>query len=55
MYHTIEFGLRIWADLEVPGRARLQQVLIQPGKRLQVRVRPYVVESSFGPVEVADL
>jgi hypothetical protein len=55
MYHTIEFSLGVWADLEIPGRARLEQILIAPGARLRARVKPYVVESSLGPAEVADL
>jgi hypothetical protein len=55
MYHTIEFSLGVWADLEIPGQARLEQVLIRPGVRLRARVKPYVVESSLGPTEVADL
>jgi hypothetical protein len=55
MYHTIEFNLGVWADLEVPGAARLERVLIRPGTRLRARLKPYVVESSLGPTEVADL
>jgi hypothetical protein len=55
MYHTIEFNVGVWADLEIPGRARLERVLIGPGARLRARVKPYVVESSLGPAEVADL
>jgi hypothetical protein len=55
MYHTIEFSLGVWADLEIPGRARLERILIGPGARLRARVSPYVVETSLGPAEVADL
>ena len=55
MYHTIEFGTRTGVDLEVPGQTRLEQVLIKPGTRLRAQVKPYVVEWSLGPAEVADL
>jgi hypothetical protein len=55
MYHTIEFNLGVWADLEIPIASRLEQVLIRPGARLRARVKPYVMESSLGPAEVADL
>ena len=55
MYHTIEFDTGVWADLEVPGKTHLEQVLIKPGRRLRANVKPYVVESSYGLAEVADL
>jgi hypothetical protein len=55
MYHTIEFSLGVWADLEIPGQARLERVLIGPGARLRARVKLYIVETSLGPAEVADL
>jgi hypothetical protein len=55
MYHTIEFSSSIHADVAVPGRKRLERLFIQKGTRLRVEIRPYVLESDRGPVEVADL
>jgi hypothetical protein len=55
MYHTLEFGVDFPADLETSPKQRLERMLIHKGTRLQAQVRPYVVESEDGPVEVADL
>jgi hypothetical protein len=55
MYHTIEFSGDFFADLETSPRHPLKRVRIRKGSRLRVQVRPYVVESAYGPVEVADL
>ena len=55
MIHTIEFRLKAVAAVESAGESRMEQVVIRPGTRLQARIRPFVVESDFGPVEVADL
>jgi hypothetical protein len=55
MYHTIEFRLKGLAEFETPGRAHLEQVVIQQGSRLSACTKPYVLESNHGPVEVADL
>ena len=55
MYHTIEFRLQGLAELETPGTDRLVQVFIKKGTRVRAHIRPYVVESDQGPIEVADL
>jgi hypothetical protein len=55
MYHNIEFRMDGLVDLEVPGTTRLQQLAIQNGTRVRAQVKPYVVESKRGPIEVADL
>ena len=55
MYHTIEFRLPGLAELEMPASARPVQVFIEKGTRVRARIRPYVMESDEGPVEVADL
>jgi hypothetical protein len=55
MYHTIEFRSPICADVVLPGRKRLQQLVIEKGTRLRVEIRPHVIESDRGPIEVADL
>jgi hypothetical protein len=55
MYHTIEFRLKGLAEIESPGKAHLEQIVIQQGSRLCAQTKPYVVESNQGPVEVADL
>ncbi len=55
MYQTIHFRLKGLAELETPGKPQMERLLIQQGTRLNVEVKPYVVESERGPVEVADL
>jgi len=55
MYHTIEFAVETVIDLAISRRDRLELVLIKRGTRLKAQVKPYVVETEDGPVEVADL
>lgn len=55
MYHTIEFFTDFVADLEVSRQKPMERVLIQKGSRLLAQLKPYVVETTNGPVEVADL
>jgi hypothetical protein len=55
MYHTIEFRAHGLVELEMPSHARVVQVLMQVGVRVRAKVKPYVMESDHGPVEVADL
>jgi hypothetical protein len=55
MYHTIEFAVAFEADLEISPKHRLEHLLLPKGTRRQAQLKPYVVESEDGPVEVADL
>lgn len=55
MYHTIQFTGEHVFDLEISPRHRLEQTLVHPGTRLHVEIKPYVVETEQGPIEVADL
>ena len=55
MYHTIEFAEEMMVDLEISPRHWLEQMLIRRGTRLQAQIKPYVVETADGLVEVADL
>jgi hypothetical protein len=55
MFHTIEFAADFTADLEVSPQHLLERMLIQRGSRLPAQVKPYVIETEHGPVEVADL
>ena len=55
MFHTIEFAADFTADLEVSPRHWLERVLIHRGSCLPAQVKPYVIETAHGPVEVADL
>jgi hypothetical protein len=55
MYHTIEFADELMVDLEISPKHWLERLLIRSGTRLQAQVKPYVVETEDGPVEVADL
>ena len=55
MYHVIEFADDFLVDLEVSRKQPLERILVRGGTRLEVQMRPYVVETDGGPVEVADL
>jgi len=55
MYHTIVFRVKFWVDLEISPKQPLERMLIHGGTRLQVQIKPYVVETEDGPMEVADL
>jgi hypothetical protein len=55
MFHAIEFIDDFLIDLEVPSTDRLERVLIRRNTRMQARIKPSVVETPEGPVEVADL
>jgi hypothetical protein len=55
MYHTIEFGVELVADLEISPKQPLECLAVYQGARLRAQIKPYVVESEDGPVEVADL
>jgi hypothetical protein len=55
MCHLIEFCSAFTTDLEVSPKQRLERLRIQKGTRAYVGLRPYVVETTGGPVEVADL
>jgi len=55
MFHTIEFGIELEVDLEISRTKPLERLLIRKGTRLQAQIRPYVLEGSDGPLEVADL
>jgi hypothetical protein len=55
MYHTIEFLTDFAADLEISPKQRLEQTLLCKGDRLPAQIKPYVMETEDGFVEVADL
>jgi hypothetical protein len=55
MYHNIEFRLKGLAELEPPGKSQIERLVIKQGTRLSAEIKPYVVETIRGPVEVADL
>jgi hypothetical protein len=55
MYHTIEFTSGSRHDLEGSRKAPQGKQAVRQGARRQARLRPYVVETRSGPIEVADL
>lgn len=55
MYHTIAFAADVQVDLEISPKHRLEQTILRRGTCWEVQVKPHVVESDEGPVEVADL
>jgi hypothetical protein len=55
MYHLIEITADLWADLERSPSQPLERVLLRRGARRRAQLRPHVVETALGPMEVADL
>jgi hypothetical protein len=55
MFHTIQFAVDFEVDVEVSPKHPLERMLIHRGIGLQVQIKPYVVETDNGPVEMADL
>jgi len=55
MYHTIEFAVEVFVDLEVSAKQPLEKVRLRKGTRLDAEIKPYVVETDAGLIEVADL
>ncbi|MBY0526696.1 MAG: hypothetical protein K2R98_25085 [Gemmataceae bacterium] len=55
MFHSLEFTVGCRIDIEVTNKDRLERVQIQAGTRVRAQLRPYVAETTNGPVEVADL
>jgi hypothetical protein len=55
MYHTVEFAADLWLDIERSAKQPLERVLVRAGTRHRAQVRPHIVETPSGPVEVADL
>jgi hypothetical protein len=55
MYHAIRFTAEVDVHLETRPKKRPERVHIEKGARLRAQVKPQVVETPDGPVEVADL
>jgi hypothetical protein len=55
MYHSIAFAMDLWVDLEVSPKQPLERLFLRRGTRVLAQLRPHVVETAGGPVEVADL
>lgn len=55
MYHTIQFKVQYRADLEVSRSHPLEQIIIRRGTQRKAQIKPHIVETEEGPVEVADL
>jgi hypothetical protein len=55
MFHTIKFTGDLTVDLEVSPKQHLARLRIRKGESLQAQIKPYVVETEDGPMEVADL
>lgn len=55
MNHRLRFRGEYELDLQVSGKARLEKVRMRDGEVIEAMLRPRVVETPEGPVEVADL
>ena len=55
MTHRLLFRGDYELDFQVPGKSRLEKVMMRDGEVIEANLRPRVQESKDGPVEVADL
>jgi len=55
MYHTLEFNAELTVDLEISRKQPLERLRLRKGTRRRAQLKPYVIETSDGPAEVADL
>jgi hypothetical protein len=55
MYHTIEFVANIWVDLERSPKQPLERIELHHGMKMRAQIRPHVIETRTGPIEVTDL
>jgi hypothetical protein len=55
MFHRLQIRENLLADLRVPGKPRLEQLMLRAGETIEAQVRSYVRETDEGPVECADL
>jgi hypothetical protein len=55
MYHMLQFNVELTVDLEVSPKQPLERLSLHHGSRRRAQIKPYVIETSDGPAEVADL
>ena len=55
MYHTIEFAANISVDLELSPKQPLERIELRRGMKIRAQIRPHVIETRRGPIEVTDL
>jgi hypothetical protein len=55
MYHKLRFRDHYEIDLQVPGKGRLEQLVVQKNEVIEAQVQPLIVETEQGPVEAAHL
>jgi hypothetical protein len=55
MYHAIVFTENMTLDVEVSAKQPLERLRVRIGTRTYAQLKPYVVETPDGFVEVADL
>jgi hypothetical protein len=55
MYHSIRFADDVWLDLERSPKHPLERVLLRRGTGRRVQLRPFVLKTADGPMEMADL
>jgi hypothetical protein len=55
MHHTIEFVTELMVDFEGFPKDWLERLRLHKGERVQAQIKPYVLETADGLLEVADL
>jgi hypothetical protein len=54
-FHTLVFDEDLTVDLEISRKQPLERLRIARGTRMRAQMKPYVIETPDGLVEVADL
>jgi hypothetical protein len=55
MYHPIRFAEDLWLDLERSSKHPLERVFLRANTQRRVQLRPFILETEDGPMEMADL
>jgi hypothetical protein len=55
MYHSIRFSTDLWLDLERSPKQPLERLFLRANTTRRVQLRPFVLETDEGLLEVADL
>lgn len=55
MFHHIEFAVDLTVDLQTSPKQPLERLRLRKGTPMRAQIRPHVVETEHGLIEMADL
>jgi hypothetical protein len=55
MYHTIIFDQTLTLEMETTQKEPLERRSVKKGTQVRAQLKPHVLDTKKGPVEVADL